>query len=164
MAKLRVGLLFGGRSVEHEVSLSSASSIARALDPDRYEVVYIAIDHEGHWRLGAGPGLLAEAAQSGEEVRLPAVPGGVLLPEARAADASEGGGLGGGLVLDVVFPIVHGRGGEDGALQGLLELADVAYVGSGVLSSAVQMDKDVARRLLAAAGLPVVPDMVLRGA
>lgn len=156
MARIRVGLLFGGRSVEHEVSISSATSILQALDPDRYDVTLIAIDPDGRWRLGSGSELLPEKAVAGSEVRLPPVPGGMLLPEA-SSDASP-------RRLDVVFPIVHGRGGEDGQVQGLLELAEIPYVGSGVLSSAVQMDKDVARRLLKAAGLPVVPDVVLRGA
>jgi D-alanine-D-alanine ligase len=159
--KIRVGLLFGGRSVEHEVSVASATSIHRALDKSRYDVSLIAVDPEGRWRLGSGPDLLPAEAVRGDEVRLPAVPGGMLLPETvpgggAAEDASRR--------LDVIFPIIHGRGGEDGALQGLLELAELPYVGSGVLSSAVQMDKDVARRLLAAAGLPVVPDLVLRRA
>ena len=156
MGKIRVGLLFGGRSVEHEVSLSSATSICPALDAERYDVSLIAIDHEGRWRLGAGSDLLPEQAIHGEEVNLPAVPGSSLTPvdPGAAADSTHS--------LDVVFPIIHGRGGEDGKLQGLLEMAEVPYVGSGVLSSAVQMDKDVARRLLAASGLPVVPDVVLR--
>ncbi len=155
MGKIRVGLLFGGRSVEHEVSLSSATSIFHALDSDRYDVTLIAVDPEGRWRIGAGPELLPENAVTGREVRLPAVPGANLLAENASGDAPG--------PLDVVFPIIHGRGGEDGQLQGLLELAEIPYVGSGVLSSAVQMDKDVARRLMAAAGLPVVPDVVLRG-
>jgi D-alanine-D-alanine ligase len=158
MPKLRVGLLFGGRSVEHEVSIASATSILQALDPERYDVSLIAIDCDGRWHLGSGAALLPAGTIEGSEVLLPAVPGGgALLPrssgEGSAAQAP---------VLDVIFPIVHGRGGEDGALQGLLELADVPYVGSNVLSSAVQMDKDVAKRLLAAAGLPVVPWVTLR--
>ncbi len=153
MAKLRVGLLFGGRSVEHEVSLSSATSILGALDPDRYDVALIAVDPDGRWRLAAGTELIPGDATQGTEVRLPALPGG--MPEAVGGATRQ---------LDVIFPIIHGRGGEDGQLQGLLELAEIPYVGAGVLASAVQMDKDVAKRLLAAAGLPVVPDVVLRGA
>ncbi len=171
MGKLRVGLLFGGRSVEHEVSLSSATSIFNALDPKRYDITLIAIDPQGHWRLGAGTDLLPEKAVSGVEVRLPAVPGQLLLPEPASDLWKQHSGLESlerevvePRRLDVIFPIVHGRGGEDGQLQGLLELAEIPYVGSGVLSSAVQMDKDVARRLLAAAGLPVVDDVVLKGA
>jgi D-alanine-D-alanine ligase len=156
MAKIRVGLLFGGRSVEHQVSLSSATSILHALDESKYEVTLIAVDPQGCWRIGAGPELLPEKAVTGSEVRLPAVPGRNLMSDSAAREDPR--------PLDVIFPIIHGRGGEDGALQGLLELAEIPYVGSGVLSSAVQMDKDVARRLLAGAGLPVVPDVVLRGA
>jgi D-alanine-D-alanine ligase len=150
MEKLRVGLLFGGRSVEHEVSLASATSILKALDPTRYEVALVAIDPEGRWHLGAPP-LPPEATVGGEEVTLPAFPG------SRTITAASGSDLGPAGRLDVIFPIVHGHGGEDGSLQGLLELADVPYVGAGVLGSALQMDKEVSRRLLHAAGLPVVP-------
>jgi D-alanine-D-alanine ligase len=158
MAKLRVGLLFGGRSVEHEVSIASATSILQALDPAHYDVSLIAVDSDGRWRLGAGATLLPAGAIEGSEVLLPAAPGGgALIPV--GADSGE---IVGGGSLDVVFPIIHGRGGEDGSLQGLLELADVPYVGSNVLSSAIQMDKDVAKRLLAAAGLPVVPWITVR--
>jgi D-alanine-D-alanine ligase len=158
MAKLRVGLLFGGRSTEHEVSIASATSILGALDPARYEVKLIAVDPEGHWHLGS-PSLPPEASVRGENVSLPAVPGvGGLVPGAAGRSSSELAAE-----IDVVFPIIHGRGGEDGSLQGLLEMAEVPYVGSGVLSSAVQMDKDFAKRLLAAAGLPVVPWITLRG-
>ncbi len=155
MEKLRVGLLFGGRSVEHEVSLASATSILKALDPTRYDVALVAIGQDGRWHLGAPP-LAPEAAVQGQEVSLPAAPG------PRTMLSSSGDDLGAAGHLDVVFPIVHGHGGEDGALQGLLELADVAYVGSGVLGSAVQMDKEVTRRLLHAAGIPVVPWLSLR--
>lgn len=157
MDKLRVGLLFGGRSVEHEVSLASATSILKALDPQRYDVALIAIGPDGRWHLGA-PLLPPEAAVTGKEVNLPAAPGERTLVSTREGDLGAAGSL------DVVFPIVHGRGGEDGTLQGLLELADVAYVGSGVLASAVQMDKEVAKRLLLAAGVPVVPWVLVRAA
>jgi D-alanine-D-alanine ligase len=154
MEKLRVGLLFGGRSVEHEVSIASAASIFRALDPTRYEVSLVAIDPHGRWHL-APPALPPQAEIRGEEVRLPAVPGrGELLPVGGGAEAAAR--------LDVVFPIVHGQGGEDGSLQGLLELADVPYVGAGVLGSAVQMDKGVTKSLLRAAGLPVLPWTIVR--
>jgi D-alanine-D-alanine ligase len=148
MTKLRVGLLFGGRSVEHEVSIASASSIFRALDPARYDVRLVAIDQSGRWHL-APPALPPQAGIQGREVRLPAVPGERSLV-GTSGDAAVTG-------LDVVFPIVHGRGGEDGSLQGLLELAEIPYVGSGVLGSAIQMDKEVSKRLLRAAGLPVLP-------
>jgi D-alanine-D-alanine ligase len=165
MARIRIGLLFGGRSVEHEVSLSSATSIFHALDPDKYDVTLIAVDPEGRWRIGAGPELLPEKAVTGDEVRLPAVPGANLVALGPAGTPGAPAGEGADpSPIDVVFPIIHGRGGEDGSLQGLLDLAEIPYVGSGVLSSAVQMDKDVAKRLLKVAGLPVVPDVVLRGA
>ncbi len=155
MAKLRVGLLFGGRSVEHEVSLASATSIHQALDPNRYDIKLIAVDREGRWHLGQ-PEFLPEATVKGEVVNLPVAPGGgQLLPV-------EPGKGDFGAQLDVILPIIHGRGGEDGSLQGLLELAGVPYVGSGVLGSALQMDKEVSKRLLQAAGLPVLPGMLVR--
>lgn len=157
MAKLRVGLLFGGRSVEHEVSIASATSILRALDPARYDVTLVAVDHEGRWHAGSAA-LPPEAAVRGDEVMLPAMPGvQSLVPTPKSVSERS-------LPLDVIFPIIHGTGGEDGSLQGLLELAGLPYVGAGVLGSAVQMDKDVTKRLLAAAGLPVVPGRVLRPA
>jgi D-alanine-D-alanine ligase len=161
LAKLRVGLLFGGRSVEHDVSITSATSILQALDPDRYEVSLIGVGEDGRWHLGSGAALLPSECIKGQEVTLPASPRestilAMVEGAAEAADAKEG------LALDVIFPIIHGRGGEDGALQGLFELADVAYVGSGVLSSAMQMDKDIAKRLLMAAGIPVLPWVTLQ--
>jgi D-alanine-D-alanine ligase len=155
MTKLRVGLLFGGRSVEHEVSIASASSIFRALDPARYDVRLVAIDQSGRWHL-APPALPPQAGIQGAEVRLPAVPGERSLVGTSGNAAVTG--------LDVVFPIVHGRGGEDGSLQGLLELAEIPYVGSGVLGSSIQMDKEVSKRLLRAAGLPVLPFVCVRAA
>ena len=154
MEKLRVGLIFGGRSVEHEVSIASATSIQRALDPARYEVTLVAIDHDGRWHRGS-PALPPEASVRGELVSLPAAPGSHALVPA-------GGGVAGTSQLDVIFPIVHGRGGEDGGLQGLLELAGIPYVGSGVLGSALQMDKEVAKRLLHAGGVPVAPWVLVR--
>src|SRR5262245_66626001 len=120
-----------------------------------YEVTLVAIDHEGRWHRGS-PKLPPEASVRGDLVNLPAAPGShSLVPAARGelAPATD---------LDVIFPIVHGRGGEDGALQGLLELAGIPYVGSGVLGSAIQMDKEVSKRLLAAAGLPVLPFVCVR--
>jgi len=163
MRKLRVGLLFGGRSVEHEVSILSARSILGALDRDRYEICPIAVDPTGRWHLGlpgdADAGRL-EAALKGTEVSLPAFPAlpgeSGLVPDGRGGNVEITSDA---TAIDVIFPIIHGRGGEDGTLQGLLELSGIPYVGSGVLSSAVQMDKDVAKRLLAAAGLPVTPGL-----
>ncbi|MHA7838584.1 MAG: D-alanine--D-alanine ligase, partial [bacterium] len=141
MEKLRVGLLFGGRSVEHEVSIVSARSILSALDRTRYEVSLLGIDPDGRWHLADAETPLVEVFDAPE----------IFLPPIPAPGGSDR------LRLDVLFPIVHGRGGEDGSLQGLLDLTEIPYVGSGVLSSAVQMDKDVAKRLLSAAGLPVTP-------
>lgn len=156
MAKLRVGLLFGGRSVEHDVSIVSARSILGALDRSRYDVSLLAVDPDGRWHLATADVALT-AAKEETTVFLPAAPGAKTLV---AAERESGGALAAldeAVRLDVVIPIIHGRGGEDGTLQGLLELAEVPYVGSGVLSSAIQMDKDVAKRLLSAAGLPVTP-------
>ncbi|MDX1649085.1 MAG: D-alanine--D-alanine ligase family protein [Myxococcota bacterium] len=155
MDRLRVGIVYGGRSVEHEVSIASATSILQALDPTRYEVALVAVSKDGRWHLGA-PGTLPEEVVRGDEVRLPAVPGERTLVSARDGRAAAR--------LDVVLPIVHGTGGEDGSLQGFLELAGVPYVGAGVLGSAIQMDKEVSKRLLAAAGLPVVPGVCVRRA
>ena len=164
MGKLRVGLLFGGRSVEHDVSIVSATSILNALDRSRYEVSLIGVDPEGRWHLSDRPAeitagklkqLSAVLRETG--VFLPAMPGETRLRPSDVDSGAKKNMLGAAARLDVVFPIIHGRGGEDGSLQGLLELADVPYVGSGVLSSALQMDKDVAKRLLSAAGLPVTP-------
>jgi D-alanine-D-alanine ligase len=154
MAKLRVGLLFGGRSVEHEVSVASAASVLGALDPSRYDVRLLCVDHQGRWHLAA-PGSLPETAAGGEEVTLPAAPGEHAL---QAADTGAPVAS-----LDVVIPMIHGTGGEDGCVQGLLELAGVPYVGSGVLGSALQMDKEVSKRLLAASGIPVVPGIFTTG-
>lgn len=154
MGKLRVGIVFGGRSVEHEVSVASATSILQALDPGRYDVSLICVGTDGRWRLG-GPGVLPAQAARGEEVSLPAVPGdGTLVASASNQPIGR---------LDVIVPIIHGTGGEDGCLQGFLELAGIAYVGSGVLGSAIQMDKDVSKRLLRAEGVPVVPWLAFRG-
>jgi D-alanine-D-alanine ligase len=150
MSKLRVGLVYGGRSVEHEVSLQSAASVLRNLDPSRYEVWLLAVGHEGSWRLGAPGSSLESALARGTPVLLPASPESRALVPLAGSDA-------GAVSLDVLFPIVHGRGGEDGTLQGLLELAGLPYVGAGVLGSAVQMDKEISKRLLEQAGLPVAP-------
>jgi D-alanine-D-alanine ligase len=157
MERRRVGLLFGGRSVEHEVSLASATSILKALDPNHYDVTLIAVAPDGRWHIGA-PSRPPEAAVTGEEVNLPAAPGRRTLVSASQRN------LGPAADLDVIFPVIHGSGGEDGSLQGLLDMAGIPYVGSGVLGSALQMDKEVSKRLLAAAGLPVVPWITVRSA
>ncbi|MEZ4410444.1 MAG: D-alanine--D-alanine ligase [Polyangiales bacterium] len=159
--KLRVGLIFGGRSGEHEISLRSARSIVDALDRERYEPVLVGIDHDGRWHLQEAARTLLDPASA------------VLALDAAAPQVSVApGGDGGALVvapneapasaIDVVFPVLHGTYGEDGTIQGLLEMAGLPYVGSGVLGSSAGMDKDVAKRLLASEGLPVVDGFVLR--
>lgn len=141
--RIRVGVIFGGRSGEHEVSLRSAESIIRALDPSKYDVTPIAITHEGRW-LSAGKAVAMLPAGEAIEAALKQGTPMTLAPEPRRDGA-----------VDVFFPIVHGTYGEDGTLQGLLELAGIPYVGAGVLGSAVGMDKDVMKRLLRDAGLPI---------
>jgi D-alanine-D-alanine ligase len=196
--KLRIGILFGGRSGEHEVSLLSAASVLKAIDRKKYEVVPLAIDKLGRWLSGAeAERLLGESAsapsplradssesavaaaeveaefaaaaavlRSGESLHIPA-----LSKPARAVGSLPLGGRAGSAVesrinplfasLDLVFPVLHGTFGEDGTIQGLFELDDVAYVGSGVLGSAAAMDKDAMKRLFAAAGLPQTPHVTL---
>ncbi len=147
---LRVGVLFGGRSGEHEVSLVSAASVIRGLDPDKYEAVPIGITKDGHWLVGQGAvKMLPEVLKGGRRVMLTADPTeAALVPLDRGAGAQR---------LDVIFPVLHGTFGEDGTIQGMLDLAGLPYVGAGVLGSAIGMDKDVAKRLCQAAGIPVVP-------
>jgi D-alanine-D-alanine ligase len=170
LKKIRVGVLFGGRSSEHEISLRSALTVMSAMDPARYEVVPIGIGRNGRWYLRADAiRMLSEAAPrlealagGGIEVSLLPHPAGSSLVEApgngqqvaRSANQAAGKQLPG--PLDVVFPILHGTYGEDGTVQGLLELAGIPYIGAGVLGSAVGMDKDIQKRLLRDAGLPVV--------
>jgi D-alanine-D-alanine ligase len=148
--RLRVLLIFGGRSAEHDVSRATAVAVARALDPDRYEIVPVAITTDGRW-------LFADAARAAIE----SGPAG--LPAAFAVDGTPAGEIGAlvadpssrpALGIDVALPLLHGPFGEDGTVQGLLELAGVPYVGSGVLGSAVAMDKIAMKRMFAAAGLP----------
>ena len=162
MSRTRVAVVFGGRSTEHAISCVSAGSVLAALDRDRYDVVAVGITPEGRWVLG--PDDPAQLAISGRE--LPQVKDG-------RAVALPGDPTAGGLVpledgpallgeVDVVFPVLHGPYGEDGTIQGLLEMADVPYVGSGVLASAACMDKAVAKPLLRAAGLQVADAVVVR--
>lgn len=160
--KIRVAVLYGGRSGEHEISLLSAASVIRNLDPERFEVIPIGIDRMGRWRYN-DVGLL-------DGVSMPELPDGDDSPSLLLPPHPTGGK--GGLValdtdalpppIDVVFPVVHGPLCEDGTLQGMLELAELPYVGSGVLGSAIGMDKDVAKRLVAAAGVEVAPFITLR--
>ncbi len=181
MKKLRVGILFGGRSGEHEISLLSAASVLQALDKDKYEVVPIGITKEGRWvsqafaeRLlkgeqlpqelgwnlrGGDPANTPSAAvlAKGESVIVPPIPGsGSLMPFESQAGTTDHG-----IHVDIIFPVLHGTFGEDGTIQGLLELADIAYVGAGVLGSAAGMDKDIMKSLFAAAGLPIVKHVAL---
>jgi D-alanine-D-alanine ligase len=189
--KLRIGILFGGRSGEHEISLLSAASILKAIDRKKYEVVPLGITKQGQWVRdleaehlltgAAAPSALEVPSEddpeiaiagavirSGEPLHIPAPKPHVpqrfqTLDLVASADApvhaqpAEKSGLG----VDLIFPVLHGTFGEDGTIQGLLELADVAYVGSGVLGSAAGMDKDVMKRLFAAAGLPQTPHLAM---
>ncbi|HEX7158808.1 MAG TPA: D-alanine--D-alanine ligase family protein [Edaphobacter sp.] len=189
--KLRIGILFGGRSGEHEVSLLSATSILKAIDKKKYDVVPIGITKQGRWvtahdahallngtyppenpRLAGDPEATPTAAvlkKGDEAIIIPPVPGESLqllesgIPSVKAGaplmtrSDMDGGDMSGGLDLDVIFPVLHGTFGEDGTIQGLFELADIAYVGSGVLGSAAGMDKAAMKRLFAAAGLPQTP-------
>ena len=148
--RLRVAVLFGGRSGEHEVSLASAASVIRGMDPDKYEPVPIGITKDGHWLMGEGAAkMLPDILKSGRRVMLAADPTeAALMPLDRGAGAQR---------FDVVFPVMHGTFGEDGTIQGMLELAGLPFVGAGVLGSAIGMDKDVSKRLCQDAGIPVVP-------
>lgn len=161
-ARRRVLLLFGGRSAEHDVSCVTAVAVARALDPEEYEIVPVAITTDGRWLLadeaqaqlaGALDALPAAFAVAGAQVELPAAPGRAELVQ-RDSGATFG--------VDVVLPLLHGPYGEDGTVQGLLELADLPYVGAGVLASAVAMDKIMMKRAFAAAGLPHARHLELR--
>jgi D-alanine-D-alanine ligase len=153
--KLNVGILFGGKSAEHEISLLSARNVYDSLDREKYNPVLIGIDKQGRWHLNdesrcfpdSGDPRLIRLNEAGSQV--------ALLP-------SCGGALTGQIRLDVVFPILHGPLGEDGTIQGLLKLADIPFVGAGVLGSAAGMDKDVMKRLLRDAGVPIGDFMCLR--
>ena len=161
--KLRVGVLFGGRSGEHEVSLASAASVIRSLDSEKYEVVPIGITREGRWLAGtSAQRMLPEILRAGRRVMLPPEPTEGALVAAGPAPADSDPTSSAVAGIDVVFPILHGSFGEDGTVQGLLELAGLPYVGAGVLASAVGMDKDVQKRLFQQAGLPVVPFVAVR--
>ncbi|MFQ5828988.1 MAG: D-alanine--D-alanine ligase family protein [Candidatus Methylomirabilia bacterium] len=159
MRKRRVGVVFGGRSGEHEVSLASAASVIEAIDRARFEPVPIGIGKDGRWLVGGDP--LRALAQA-SRVSL-ALPDAAPEPPETLRKVDAAGGLPAGLSsrLDVVFPLVHGPFGEDGTLQGLLELADLPYVGAGVTASAVGMDKAVQKAVLTAHGLPVVEHLVV---
>jgi D-alanine-D-alanine ligase len=190
--KIRVGLIFGGRSGEHDVSLASAQSVMANLDKEKYEVVPIGITQQGTWLLGTEPTKLIEVRQRGdseevvqsEEARRPQ---GSPLPSTGSIEATTKGlsvpvpvtltgdptlrrlvslhsdeALGENAIIDVIFPVLHGTYGEDGTLQGLLEMANVPYVGCGVLGAALGMDKEKMKMIFQAAGLPVCDYLVYR--
>ena len=175
MKKLRVGVIYGGRSSEHEVSIASAAAVFKHLDRKRYEPMAIRIEKDGRWTLADRPPTALAASEVIDQARLSSAhqvrPGreahlvsypteDTLLAIDRAAKGDEGARVT-GLGLDVVFPVLHGPYGEDGTVQGLLELANVPYVGAGVLASAVGMDKAFMKIAFAARGLPVAPYRVL---
>lgn len=161
MERIRVGVIFGGKSAEHEVSLQSARNIVDALDRERFDVTLIGIDKQGQWHVNDEVDYLVNAndpariALHHSQRDLAVMPGRAhaQLIEPEQAQALE--------QLDVIFPIVHGTLGEDGSLQGLLRMANLPFVGTGVLGSAVGMDKDVTKRLLRDAGLAVAPFVTL---
>jgi D-alanine-D-alanine ligase len=163
--KVRVAVVFGGRSAEHAISCVSAGSVIGALDPERYDVVRVGITPDGRWVLADPDQRLA--IREGE---LPEVSGGTAVslvgdPGGRGLAVLEPGAAIGALTeVDVVFPVLHGAYGEDGTIQGLLEMAGLPYVGSGVFASAASMDKEFTKKLLASAGLPQGDHVVLRDA
>lgn len=178
MKRLRVGVLYGGRSGEHEVSLASAASVFAHLDRTRYEPVPIRIEKDGRWALADKPPAVmvagdvieqarieaARPLREGREVHFVARPSDetiLSIDRSRNRDAEVPAAVVTGLALDVIFPMLHGPYGEDGTMQGLLELANIPYVGAGVLASAVGMDKGVMKVLFAARGLPVCPYRVV---
>jgi len=184
MKKLRVGVLFGGRSGEHEVSLLSAASVLNAINKDKYEVVPIGITKEGRWLTAEHAERLLSGLYEGRPLRAgdpQATPGAAVLENGKAVLVPpEPIAHNRGLVpfqsdsqvmarrasdrainVDVIFPVLHGTFGEDGTIQGLLELADIPYVGAGVLGSAAGMDKDIMKSLFRAAGLPIVKHVTL---
>jgi D-alanine-D-alanine ligase len=161
--KLRIGVIFGGRSGEHEVSVASAASVMAALDTDKYEIIPIGITHEGRWLAGVNPQALTQGTtmdESAQGVTAVAITGD---PTQRGlVSASPRGASSAPPALDVVLPVLHGPYGEDGTLQGLLEMAGVPYAGSGVLGAALGMDKEKAKQVFLAEGLPVVEWLTVR--
>ena len=159
MKKITVALLFGGKSGEHEVSLRSAASILKALDRKKYDVIPIGITKDGQWR--SEPKFLEAAfpdiLSNGRTVLLPPDP----LDNSLMQVLSDSKAIGNQARIDVVFPALHGTYGEDGTIQGLLDMANLPYVGAGVLGSSVGMDKDIMKRLLQHAGLPIVDFLVV---
>jgi D-alanine-D-alanine ligase len=147
VSRVRVAVLMGGRSSEHDVSLASARSVVEALDPARYETVAVEIGRDGHWEIG--PATRA-ALERGGETDIESLP----VPTSKVpATLAE---------VDVVFPLLHGPFGEDGTVQGFLDLADVPYVGAGVMASALCMDKDLFKSVLRDKGIPVAESVTIR--
>lgn len=155
--KIRVAVLCGGRSGEHEVSLVSGSSVAKALSQEKYQVTLIGIDHQGRWKALETEKILSGKIKP-DELNLSQL-NSLVEPKAYSSSSFIESSSD---PFDVIFPVLHGTYGEDGTVQGLLELADIPYVGSGVLGSSVGMDKDISRRLLAHAGISVVPTLYFR--
>ncbi|HET9169055.1 MAG TPA: D-alanine--D-alanine ligase family protein [Actinospica sp.] len=166
-SKVRVAVVFGGRSSEHAISCVTAGSVLKVLDPERYEVVPVGISTDGRWVLAEGLGEQLAITDGALPPRIDETSGALVTmaadPTARELTVHEPGSVPKVLGdVDVVLPLLHGPYGEDGTLQGMLELAGIPYVGSGVLASAVGMDKDVMKRLLAASGLPIGPYFAVR--
>src|SRR6478736_904541 len=157
MPKLRVAVIFGGKSGEHEVSIASAASIFKHLDPQRYDALPIKIEKDGRWMLAGEVPKAISAADVHQQIDGPSAPSpGVGLQPIDPTTALAAGSI------DVVFPVLHGPFGEDGTVQGLLELAGVPYVGAGVLASALCMDKDVFKAVMRDHGIPVTENITLR--
>lgn len=160
--KLRVAVLFGGRSAEHEISLISAKNIVEAMDKKKYEVVLIGIDKKGRWYFNDDARLL-EKADRPKPIRFDREKNALaLIPSNKRKQWLRLSTRRAGKVVDVVFPVLHGTFGEDGTVQGLLKMADIPFVGAGVLGSAVGMDKDVMKRLLRDAGIPIARFLTAR--
>ena len=160
-SKIRVGILFGGKSAEHEVSLQSAKNVIEAIDREKYEVVLIGLDKQGRWLLNDTSEFLLNT-NNPKLIKLNAASDSVALIPQSNGTISNLSNHGTDLSVDVVFPLLHGPFGEDGTVQGLLKLANVPFVGAGVLGSAIGMDKDVMKRLLKEAGIPIGKFLVFR--
>ena len=158
--KLIVGILFGGKSAEHEVSLQSAKNVFDAIDRDKYDPVLIGIDKNGQWLLSDGPRFILDADDPRHIKLNPSSDAVTLIPQSGGTIANLSKNKNGG-TLDVIFPILHGPFGEDGTVQGLLKMADIPFVGAGVAASALCMDKEIMKRLLREAGLPIAKFRVL---
>lgn len=161
MAKLRVGIVFGGKSAEHEVSLQSAKNIVEAIDKSRFEVVLLGIDKQGGWHINDENHYLLNAHDPAHIALAPSPTTLAHIPGKLTEQFIDAGNGQVSTRIDVIFPIVHGTLGEDGSLQGLLRIANLPFVGSDVLSSAACMDKDITKRLLRDAGLAVAPFVTL---